>query len=826
VKPNSIRTLVLGATFIILAVAATLFLSREDRGQVQASRPLSSSSPQRDVSRGGEESRETGSGETASPTHDSASAAGKRDLLATESPSSPTSNEYTSSTTVALEDAFSSDSLSSGSTALNLRFLWARTRDPVPGLQVELHRGHSGEGEALAGTTDATGCVRILHPRDWTEGRVLGRRPSAFAGPRDLRLPQTVEIAMGVEHTYAAYGRVYVRDKEGAIRPVEGAQVTAKSRFPERALTQADGSWRLDGLSEKSTVFFASNGELSASLGGRDGRQVLLQPGIDNGPFDLYLDKTGLAVTGAVLRAQDLSPIPGAVVRAEKLAVETDTDEKGCFILDGLAPGEIELTASADDYADAIFAVKLEEGKDATAIIHMKPGGTIRVLAVDQVGTPVPSATVHCSSSAGHGLPLTDTNAEGRLDLARLDATLSYRVSVWCRQVWSDDKNVSFAPGQTEAEVTLTLPFNLAENIANGTKAVFEGRVTSEGGWPIAGATVMFRQYWDLHVRLPDVKKKTQTGADGRYRVEFVKAAPWQCQASVCAEGWGTQWKDVQADGTSEKAVIVDFELHPERTIRGVVVDSKGNPLSGVAVEAWPAAGYDIFFPGQPETLSAADGAFWVRGLEGDSVRMVLKKEGWQPILGQVVRTDEKEIRFIMKSGAAIRGRVVDAKTEEPIPNFSVLVGGPGIDDEQSRVPRKFYAEDGRFSIHGLGEGNAYRVRIEAMPYLALDKNDVKATASDSTGETVFTLERQGNATGVVLDAATGRPVAGATVVAEVTGQSPSIYAVVNGGAYAGGSFRAPTIVQTDSLGQFSVPSLDQGMSFGRQTAGRPECES
>ncbi|MBN1867639.1 carboxypeptidase regulatory-like domain-containing protein [Candidatus Sumerlaeota bacterium] len=717
----------------------------------------------------------------------------------------PTGGEASapSSRTLALADAptteTSSDEDESAETEEFVAFLrWTTTREPAPNIPFLIYKGERPEGDYREGVSDKEGMVTVRYPADWRLVYPAVRKPNLRLKPRIIPLPAVALWKLDILQAFSAHGHVYTRDEEGEPQPVGGAVVLAAGKEQsERTVSEEDGSWRIDQIPENQVFLAASHGGLCSGGPEQDASRVVLLPLKDNGPYDLYLDRSALTLMGAVLRAEDLDPIPGAAVRIEELAAEATSDAEGQFLIEGLPEGVFTLSAQAESYADEEFRVTMTEGQDTTALFHMKPGGNIHVLALDRDGAPIERGQLFWDAPGVKNRGNSKTDAEGRVDIERVPTDATYSLHVWSNPHSSPRKTVQFPPGQTDVDVTVRFDFSMAEEDKPETRGYFMGTVTDERGSPIEGATVQFRQSWRTHSELvPGIRVKTD--AQGRYSHDLRSARSGMnshYDVSVYAETWGTQWKDSGPPGTMDKPTQLDFQLRPERTALGTVVDHQGNPLGGVEVLASPVEDPGYRIAGQPQAFTRDNGLFWIHALNSDTISLRLTKTGWKPIVDHRILTDQEAHIVMEPLTGAIRGQVVDSQTQEPIPDFSVRLGSDEI--------QKYFDENGRFRIEEVLEGQVYRLRIETIQYEPLETN-VTAGSSESDEETVFAMRREQDLQGLVIDAATGAPVIGAQVV---SGTPTGNMIVIRWDHLdqVGHSLQSPTSVQTDAEGRFSI---------------------
>ncbi|HTL33056.1 MAG TPA: carboxypeptidase regulatory-like domain-containing protein, partial [Kofleriaceae bacterium] len=189
--------------------------------------------------------------------------------------------------------------------------------------------------------------------------------------------------------------------------------------------------------------------------------------------------------------------------------------------------------------------------------------------------------------------------------------------------------------------------------------------------------------------------------ADGSYEITGIPHGDYEAWAST-ADYAITTAKVSIGPGTTEK----DFEITPDATIKGIVVDPQGHPVSDIEVraEANGLAG--------PLMNSRVDGTFTLNVQPG--TYEVYAAIDWQHPLGfrQTVATSLDKPAFVRLSVPAqdgtITGDVVDAHGH-PIGDAYVYASTPSFFDldfpiglnEHPTVTRP----DGTFTITGLGPG-------------------------------------------------------------------------------------------------------------------------
>ncbi|HTE19175.1 MAG TPA: carboxypeptidase regulatory-like domain-containing protein, partial [Armatimonadota bacterium] len=315
------------------------------------------------------------------------------------------------------------------------------------------------------------------------------------------------------------------------------------------------------------------------------------------------------------------------------------------------------------------------------------------------------------------------------------------------------------------------------------------GIVVREDGTPIAGATVMAAGVdWDPDRRELLDRTRTTTDEHGRFRLS----------GAVIYPAWGSQWITAVADGcaaASSPATLRErelrFVLRPETRLPVRVLDTQGKGVPGVRLLIWdavdrrstrekpdPAARSIAAGTGVSSLLAAPtdqDGRTVVRSLpRGGHVSLMVQDRKW---VQRLVRGEEVLRRVLLPDGPAaaeevfrvgpagvVEGRL---RTEagQPLAGYRVSVGTgfPG-----GLIAPTTTDAQGRFRLDGLPAG---RVQLLGGTHPALQDFlpgvlDLSLIAGEHRRDCDIVCRRGTLVTGRLLDAANGKPVAGASISA------------------------------------------------------------
>lgn len=312
---------------------------------------------------------------------------------------------------------------------------------------------------------------------------------------------------------------------------------------------------------------------------------------------------------------------------------------------------------------------------------------------------------------------------------------------------------------------------------------VVTGRVINEAGKPIRLASVE----WGHFQATRDRRQVIRTGTNGNFRLE-TREVEQDFRLGVSAVGYAPAWRDglipPKANG---KPMEIDFTLRKPMSLSGLIVDQSGKPVEGVVVSAKSptTGGYTSFssptpsypFPGPSrESKTDSEGKFFIRylpstfamsdeiekGYPFDVDVMSGKNHVWS---GRLYSKEDNRVSvnraYVDKNAQSfgtIRGKVLDANTEEPIDHFKVV-----IRHNEGMIP--FKDSTGGFELKKLRAGRRVQFFVYANGY-----SPFVARPTIQPGQPVFiecNLSPKQGIKGIVIDKS-GVPIENAEVVAGV----------------------------------------------------------
>lgn len=275
---------------------------------------------------------------------------------------------------------------------------------------------------------------------------------------------------------------------------------------------------------------------------------------------------------------------------------------------------------------------------------------------------------------------------------------------------------------------------------------------------------------------------------DGRFSLSVARAALADYRAVYTfagKAGHGLAWAKADLQMPSHETRV---RLASEKVIRGRLIDVQGQPAVGVRVSvsmlhgpAWKDGGATAFVS-PPEGFKAwpgpattdKDGKFTIAGLSPDlGGTLAVDGEEFTPTHAAIKAGKEnrnQEFNLTLSPARILEGVVTAADTGKPVPKASIVC----LDDGAPAYGQT--DEKGRYRVRLAGGGQpglptgVTAVPPEGQPYLPREaplewpKGAVKRRIN-------LVLPRGVVVRGIVTDAATGKPVAGAKAMAVVIGR-------------------------------------------------------
>ncbi len=462
-------------------------------------------------------------------------------------------------------------------------------------------------------------------------------------------------------------------------------------------------------------------------------------------------------------------PLAGTKLAAKFLGHEnnytTDAEGKATVVV----PGPNRLFLSLIAYPDGYPAVRKwwrnDSGNELIPdefTFTFEHGRTIGGFVRNEQGEPIRGAKIHLSISSGKYersnmcLALWDsvflTDAEGRWHLDHVPL----KVEGMAVGLEHPDYISVPGPAQISAAEQQQVEDRIAVTVMKRGIPV-TGTVTDPEGKRVAGARVTLGEWYSP--KQPTVN----TDEKGHYR--FASLAPGGTVLTVTRPGLAPAVRSINVQPQMKP---VDFSLEKGNTLRVRVVDKDGKPISGIFVTPDTWRGRRVLCDVGIKGRTDAEGRWAWTWAPKDAVQTDFGLTGYvnyMSIRGLPLAAQQAEHVVTLYPALTISGRVVDAKTKQPVSSFHVIRGNRQAGSFENDVfwdrHEMVEGKNGQYTLMITRPSLAHLVRIEAdghQPAVSREfKNDEGSVTCD------FALSK-GKDLNVMVRLPDGKPAVGAEV--------------------------------------------------------------
>ncbi|MCK6444986.1 MAG: carboxypeptidase regulatory-like domain-containing protein [Planctomycetes bacterium] len=427
-------------------------------------------------------------------------------------------------------------------------------------------------------------------------------------------------------------------------------------------------------------------------------------------------------------------------------STQARTDAEGIARLTTIDSPRCRLRVRHSDYAPTKSEpFELSSGASAERVVHLGRGGTVHAKLVGSDGKPKAGARIERRAPNAADAPsLGDfdpdegrsvvTDAEGIAHFRHLEPGVhGFRAKVEAGGAVAFGGDLSFVvfgggeeDGDPWTDVDVKEGGESDVTVVAPELSTLRGRIT-EAGSALAGATLTLeKRSSDDRPRMPFGPQgpRTQTGADGSYVLENVRAGEYTLSVTH-ADRVLPHEHEVRVDDLDER---VDLDL-PLAIVEGRVVDVDGKPV--VNAEVWPeraqaeaqpravmmrtvmvggAGGSVASFGGgeQVRTRTDADGRYRLRGVPADAeLRVKSRAPKFQETRSEPLRVASGETKrgvdlSLPRAGALDITVVGNAPEGQSFYLVRAVWAGDGeAPDEKNEVT----SEEGKLTLDGLKPG-------------------------------------------------------------------------------------------------------------------------
>lgn len=552
--------------------------------------------------------------------------------------------------------------------------------------------------------------------------------------------------------------------------PVEGAKVDFGGWKSERGITDANGRFRIEGLSpgryKPKAVADGGYGESATSvhLGvGESTEEVLIEV------------HPAITVTADVVigEGKDAEQCPKGSVRLKRLPRRNDSVQitkesthSESIVLRGVLPGRYEVYAGCEGHLSEAKYPELEVGTEpidglvyrvsAGLAIRGRVIGDAEQIAEARVSTRTVGGDPRAQSSFSGDNKL---GPDGEFELRGLSKG-KYEVNLYV-------EGVPPAKDPLEVDVNDEDIEGLELEIEEAGKV--RGRVEDPSGNPIVGASVRAkgpRSSW----------RSAYTDDDGRFELDGLAAGEFRVTASknsTTLRKPGTTDDDVQGEAvevtTGETTDVTIVVEQRNATLSGKVMDEEGNPVTDAFVRAERQTdsktanasrkAQSVRWGGWNEkpVLTDEDGSFTIEGLgDGDFAVRAWRRGGGEGTLEDVASNSDGIVIEIESTGR-LEGQIVTSAGKQP-KRFKVAVRN---DESGFSRSESFFETGGSFVLDQLPPGK-YMVRAEAEEGMA--ELEVELGLGEIKQGIKLEMTRLVAVKGKVVDLESGEPAVGLVV--------------------------------------------------------------
>ncbi len=448
-------------------------------------------------------------------------------------------------------------------------------------------------------------------------------------------------------------------------------------------------------------------------------------------------------LNGTIVDAATGQPLANATVSMAGRILQTNI--AGEFTAKKVPAGEVPVTASYDRYYDANRSVALQAAGEASVTLRLEPitTGTVRGVVTNiRSGEPIDGASVNI------GRQRTKTDSSGAFVLEKVAAG-DIEVAAGANL---------FEPGRVDVALLAATEVQADLRLIPITYGTVTGVVTDASTRrPVLGA------------RISVGDQAAVSDAQGAFRFERVTAGNLDFVTRKPVYKVDSTRVRLAAGAAEDLAIV----LTPitTGTISGVVRSSADRaPLAGVTVNA-----------GRISATSDNKGAYRMQGVPAGSVQLGAMLKLYEPSNANLDLAAAADIQADLEltpiTYGTISGSVVDASSKRAISGAKVTSGGKTTVTDGN----------GKYQLQRVSAGSVSVVATRAI-YI-----DESLQRELSSGESLrVNIELQpitwGALKGMVVDAETGKPIAGAKVTV------------------------ANQTLTSDARGQFSLDKIDAGM--------------
>ncbi len=351
------------------------------------------------------------------------------------------------------------------------------------------------------------------------------------------------------------------------------------------------------------------------------------------------------------------------------------------------------------------------------------------------------------------------------------------------------------------------------------------GIVKNSDGKPMPGVLVILGGGGESTNEIPPRK----TDEQGRFC--YTIGNWYKVPLGVKLKGYAPEWKEYSL---LEAKTGVEIILKPAKTITGIIVNEKGEPLPNnwICVDGWRE---QCWMLGGNVFHSDKNGRFEFKDAPEDEVYFGFEREGYMSLRDFPLKAGA-ENKIVMIPPTKVVCTIIDADSGEPVKNYEVDRGA--VFPERHSPTQEYvswggnrrgyygYSElkqkrDGTFSNEFHRSAKAYLYRISAPGYYTADSERI---VPDGKTHEITVKLKKGTALRIPIKGADGNAVNDASIVfVTFEGRFPPFVTIENGRCEESWySEPERNFMKTDSAGVLTIPPCDKAfrLMIGHPTGG------
>ncbi len=690
---------------------------------------------------------------------------------------------------------------------------------PLPKAQVRVSRSSEGDrpgalvwDSARGGRSDGIFEVELVPGAYVVQAQARG-----FTGDRQpltVVKDQPQQITFHLEEGNSISGRVLDTGNRG----IAGARVLALKNFappdadletvlmeliklPEitnevfaETYSAEDGSYQLDGLevswfTVRAVAQGYSPGEVKQVPAPREQVDVVLEAGGNVG--GLVTDMGARPVQGAKVyayRETDSQAMFEIILAKSRPPVDTaDSDASGRFEFQTLGTGLYNFRVAASGFqphteskihvrSDSELKFQLKEGLSVTGVVqgpNDEPVGGATIRAQRIGGSATRPEIVNISfdedgvKSDENGVFVFDTLEDADYNLVAM------------HDDYQTLRHKGVRPGSGEVRLRMTFGGRI------------RGFVTDTSGQPVAGARLVAGD-------VADNTKEAVTDETGQFVLHGLQTGSRTVSVNVTADGYARVRREVKVPESRE--VEESFELEPTSRLRGIVVNSAGDPVRGAMIMVKRKQENSSVDSTVANGRTDARGVYEIPQVEaGENLWVRVKHSGFLEGRSEPFSLEpgtEIELPAVrLDLGGTVAGKVVGPDGSGVGGCVVTMILEGQSENTASLNPSVTTNAQGEFQLRGLASGT---IDLVVKPTDMLDKviPGVEVEEGRVVSDIVVTLESGSTLSGRVVNDQ-GEAVAGATIIAHDFSQGAAQVRAVSDGT---GRFRLGRIVASETV--------------------------